>query len=157
MSSSLWPHHCCSGEISRMMMMMVIIGDFLGCVSLRGGGDCCSLSCLCAEGLLRAGWIVCPQVTVWITWLIVFQLLINWGWINARAIYGQKEMERSLLLCRSSATVFINRGFINGALKFSISFQGEPYRPLLLSSLLISMFPLPLITVFMLDGHWWLD
>ena len=62
-------------------------------------------------------------------------------------------MERSLFLCRSSATVFINRGFINGAPKFSISFRGEPYRPLLVSSLLIPMFPLPLITVFMLDGH----
>lgn len=36
-------------------------------------GRCCSLF-LC---LLQAGWIVCPQVTVWITWLIVFQLLIN--------------------------------------------------------------------------------
>lgn len=53
----------------------------------------------------------------------------------------------------TSLAVFINRCFINGALKFSIFLQGEPYRPLPLSSLLISMFPLPLITVFMLDGH----
>lgn len=80
MNSSFWPHAAPSFAMVKYWgwwWWQLLAISLAVCVIKGRRGLLFFVLFMCLKGLLKAGWIVCPQVTVWIAWLIVFQLLIN--------------------------------------------------------------------------------